>query len=431
MAMSLVMNLYNKFLIFFRPHLANLLFIASSIVFILLFFSACKQSQVTDQINISSYNELFSTKHTNGFYGQFARCNFIYKNNFSVINPRSYSCDSSKFLDNYFGILSVNSLGILESSTNILAKVLQSTPKNPSIALLIKQRTKTFLNNLMANHDHPIHPAAFFATIKDYETSTNIHQWGKNHFNCSTPGMCTKKCIDKQDCDNWCSRNYNLYGGINQCLDKCQSDHLQLCDDRCYGLFQVDVEIENFYQPEKNNNKFVLWDQENIHWDLQQVCGKNGLDILGLQGGPDYCALLFWFLIGENGRKCEGFALEMDIYNVIDNNGTITTKIANPCTDAGYQWTKANLEIGHIAYQQHHSIDSPWVKKYYGFFDDDNRFIQGYEHCAIEDFIPSGIDTNNPFLSDSFKPFIRKAVLDFGCKVGVIPKWAPSFYCQI
>ena len=437
------MNLFKKFtnLIFclhkihntnknklFRNNLFFLLF-----VFICSYLAACNQHHQNSPIQNSHFT-LTSTNHSNSLFGHLSRCNIIYKNKkVNLISARSISCNNTP-MENLFGFFSINSPGIYHSSIDIITRILNSNPQTNddgslTIAGKIKKRLRIFLENLMSSYDHPIHPASFFATIKDYETSTNILQWGKKDFSCQTSKMCTKKCVSKDDCQRWCTRKANYFNGYKNCLKSCEQDPNNVCDDRCYGLFQVDPEIENFYYYDGNSQDLILWNEKNLHWDLQKVCGKKGLNILGHTAGPDYCALFFWFLIGENGKKCQAFALDRDRYETLTPEGKLQKKVLNPCLSKKYTWTKKNLEIGHIAYQQSHNISHPWVKKYYGYINDQKKHIYGYEHCAAEGFD----DFKNIFFSSAYNPVpkeaIFKSVLDYGCKINVIPRWAKAEDC--
>ena len=127
---------------------------------------------------------------------------------------------------------------------HILAKDPQEITNTTAQGIAID--TKTMLLNMMASPTRPIHPLAFFATIKHFESSADTHRWGWSDF--------------------------NYFGHL------CTSGE-------CSGYFQVDVNIE----PD---------------WSLNGICGTKGLDILNMKGGPDFCAALFWWMKGANGHKC-------------------------------------------------------------------------------------------------------------------------------
>lgn len=131
----------------------------------------------------------------------------------------------------------------------IMQQVLQVS-KNRSAGTKIAQRvadgTVRWLENITRSPKDPIHPAAFFAVIKDFESAADVDSWGKGNF-AFTSGNCTS--------------------------------------GTCSGYFQVDVKIER-------------------EWNAQNVCGANGLGIWDMKGGPDFCAALFWWLEGAGGAKC-------------------------------------------------------------------------------------------------------------------------------
>lgn len=176
----------------------------------------------------------------------------------------------------------------------------------------VARHTKTMLANMMANTIRPIHPLAFFATIKHFESSTHRHSWG------------------------W--YDFGFYGHL------CTSG-------TCSGYFQVDVGLEPA-------------------WSLEGICGSEGLDILGLKGGPDFCAALFWWLEAENGQKCSRMGY----------NGS------NPCLSPGYVWDVSVFERAYLVYGQEnqwakYGIQDSWGRAYSGGWVGGEYFI-GYENCA-------------------------------------------------
>ena len=172
--------------------------------------------------------------------------------------------------------------------------------------------TKTMLLNMMASPNRPIHPLAFFATIKHFESSADTHQWGWSDF--------------------------NYFGHL------CTSGE-------CSGYFQVDVNLE----PD---------------WSLNGICGAEGLDVLNMKGGPDFCAALFWWMKGANGHKCS----------------QLGTRESNPCRTPGYTWDVALFADAYRAYGQanqwaKYGISDSWGRAYSGGWVNGGYF-KGYENCA-------------------------------------------------
>lgn len=207
--------------------------------------------------------------------------------------------------------------------------------------------TETMLRNMMASEQRPIHPLAFFATIKHFESSSHISGWG------------------------W--EDFGFFGHL------CTSGV-------CSGYFQVDVGLEH-------------------EWSLSGVCGKGGLDLLGMKGGPDFCAALFWWLKGDSGRKCT----------------RLVSGQTNPCRDAGYVWDVKVFERAFLVYGQanqwsDYGIYDTWGRAYSGGWVG-SRYFRGYENCATS------------YHQDSLAPddLVRKAVTDFAFKIGVVPSWMNFF----
>ena len=207
--------------------------------------------------------------------------------------------------------------------------------------------TETMLRNMMASEQRPIHPLAFFATIKHFESSSHISGWG------------------------W--EDFGFFGHL------CTSGV-------CSGYFQVDVGLEH-------------------EWSLSGVCGKGGLDLLGMKGGPDFCAALFWWLKGDSGRKCT----------------RLVSGQTNPCRDAGYVWDVKVFERAFLVYGQanqwsDYGIYDTWGRAYSGGWVG-GRYFRGYENCATS------------YHQDSLAPddLVRKSVTDFAFKIGVVPDWMNFF----
>ena len=375
--------------------------------------------QVVDGVDISA------TKPTNGINGHLVRCRVVYSNQAwaSSLTLHGASCDSStKSL--FLGLRSIGAPGVYETSIAAFKQVMRSNPdpKTNPYAYEIAQFTPTLLRNLMRDPEYPIHPAAFLSVVKDFETGTNLFEWGVDDFMCRTPGMCQNKCFHDGDCTRICERSGQHLGGREKCLQSCKI-HGKVCDDRCYGLFQVDPEIENLRLGKDvgSDHPFVLWDKDFISWDFEKVCGEKGLGLIGITGGPDYCALLFWLFVGESHLKCTRFAGASEHKTqVVD--GQTKTVYRNPCKDEGYAWSLKNIARGPEAYQQYQMDAEAWKKKYMGFISDDKEVVYGYEHCAV-----NGYKNHDPYASGELLVPIsvrQAAVLDYACKVGVMPSWA-------
>ena len=332
---------------------------------------------------------LAATSPDNGLNGQTTRCQVVYKGGsvMSFSGHRGFSCDKTRFaVENLARPLFLR--GVYETSIEVFSQVLRARPTEDNIyAHKIVKYTPILLKNLMRHPQYPIHPAAFLATIKDLETGSNVYQWGRDDFRCRTPNMCSNKCFYDEDCERFCERGKQTIAEKQKCLKECSNSGVT-CDDKCYGMFQVDPEIENLRLGSDvgSEHEYVLWPRSLIAWDYQKVCGDDGLGLIGLEGGPDYCALLFWLFVGEGGQKCTRFGRPADKY-IEEVNGEEVTRHRNPCKDEGYTWTLHNVGRGPDAYQQHQSRQDAWIRKYMGFFDSNNKVVYGYEHCAVDGFL--------------------------------------------
>lgn len=229
-----------------------------------------------------------------------------------------------------------------EIGTPILRKVLWHQPGdilNPS-ARAIATDTKTMLLNMMSHPTRPIHPLAFFATIKHFESSAHIRSWGWYDF---------------------------LFFG-------------HLCTSgECSGYFQVDVQLEPA-------------------WSLDDICGMDGLDILGLKGGPDFCAALFWWLKGDSGRKC----------------AQLGSGSANPCNSPGYVWDVSVFAQAYRAYGQanqwgQYGIHDSWGRAYTGGWVN-HEYFMGYENCAAAYYATDR--TPAPLISQAVAAFAAEINLE-------------------
>ena len=370
---------------------------------------------------------LSATAPDNGFNGQVSRCHRIYNNDphVSCRSLQTPSCSGSRQLS-CFG--SLGAPGVKQASINVIKRIVERlkeleslrsseeiTEKN--VALRIARTTVQLLKNLMRDPRRPIHPAAFFSTIKDYETGANLFQWGKDqNFQCRSPGLCTPKCVPEKDCERWCDRHGALMGSKEKCLKTCQKEG-KVCDNACYGLFQVDPEIDNFYtHSSEEGSSLVLWEEKHILWDLEKVCGASGLDILDITGGADFCAFFYWMSQSMSGRKCEQFI----------EGQPLEGDVVNPCSDQDYSWSVNTFEKGHRAYVQQQKDEFAWKKKYQGFVSD-NRPIFGYEHCAAQGY--AGYDYRSSQSLMVPTKALKTSVLEYGCEIGVVPPWASPEEC--
>ncbi|MCY4380627.1 MAG: hypothetical protein OXC40_03540 [Proteobacteria bacterium] len=202
-----------------------------------------------------------------------------------------------------------------EVSRHVLKKILTRANASPETintqAMEIARGTHQMLRNMIRDPEFFILPVAFFAMLKDYESEGHVDTWGVYDFAFVSP---------------YC------YSG------------------RCSGYFQVDVD---------------LMDQ----WNLHHICGQSGLDVLGITGGPDYCAFLFWMLSGD-GYRCKQFDYRGDA-----------------CLGHDFAWDTETFARGYQVYGQAPQWgDRSWAKMYSGFYGSDD-FVTGYEQCSIDYFV--------------------------------------------
>lgn len=378
-----------------------------------IIFTGCRHHSAPYQIK--------ATENDNEKYGQIARCNSIYHN---VDIQSHYDCSKIEYPHcNPQNTLSyaekckrsLYAPSMYEVTVSVFREILQKRSRN-AIGEQIAKNARTMLRNMMRNPDRPIHPVAFFATIKDFETGVNLFEWGAMNFACTTPNLCQNKCISKKDCERWCTRHGSPILQKENCISQCQQNGY-MCDNHCLGLFQVDAELENFFQT-ANMIEPQLHKEELVRWDFQEVCGHEGLNLIGITGGPDYCALLFW-LLSNNAYKCTAFAHEYDFHG------------ANPCTNPNYSWNMQNISMGARAYQQQQKDSAIWKKRYQGFFNHQGEAILGFEHCAAHGFhhydYQQAIKQNNPNIP---KKSLESSVIQFGCDVNFFPDWASYDHCN-
>lgn len=282
-----------------------------------------------------------------------------------------------------------------------------------SKARSVAERNHQMVLNMTRSPERPIHPAAFYALIKDFETSTDLDEWAFTQLEYTT---------------NNCAETW----GLNP-------------DGLCHGYFQVDILVEPT-------------------WDNQAICGPNGLGFLGYEGGPDFCSVFWWWTMAQGGDKCvrmkenNGWAGDVSLNkyagrryvcnNILNMTWEEKAKV-NPCSAKDYTWTTDTFSYGfECAYVQKnqwywYGIYDSWRKAYTGFRYDNSfqpldssitvhgDWIQGYEYCAIKHYVDGHYKMGTPHYPE-FTPqsipsqLLREAVLQFGREIGVPPVWADT-----
>lgn len=222
---------------------------------------------------------------------------------------------------------------VYETSVQVFQRILSNQNIRNQSARQLAKHTRTMLTNMTLNKENPIHPAGFFAVVKDFESGSSL-RWGRNNFDFTT-GNCTS--------------------GV------------------CSGLFQVDVNLEHA-------------------WNLQGICGSGGLNILGLPGGPDYCASLFWWNLAEGGRKCPRL-----------NPGG-----ADPCKSPGHAWSSSTFVRGPAVYVQ--AVQPRWGSDQWKVMYDGRQGFKGYKTCVEEHYL-------GPVAGGQTR--IQAAVEDYLSKIGL------------
>lgn len=272
-----------------------------------------------------------------------------------------------------------------------------------SKAQLVLARTRRMMLNIMRSFDRPIHPVAFLAVIKDFESSIQKDNWAVHGLVRDAEGRVLKDKDGRDRYDGMTTKN---------CTSKV-----------CHGYFQVDTISE----------RYAGWD-----WDL---CGDDGLGLLGMEGGPDYCAALFWWTQGQRGEKCakmkenNGFdgrphehVTDARVCNIVNLSNQ-----PNPCNDPNYTWTVDTFSYGHYCtyIQQNqwevYDIHDTWRKLYTGFEFRGNT-IKGYEYCSVFHYALKHYELHSPqwpeFSALNISPdLLRRTVRDFGYEVGLLPSW--------
>ena len=282
-----------------------------------------------------------------------------------------------------------------------------------SKAQTVAERNHQMVLNMTRSPDRPIHPAALYALIKDFETSTDLDEWATTQLEYTT---------------NNCAKTL----GLNP-------------TGLCHGYFQVDILVEPT-------------------WDNQAICGPNGLGFLGYEGGPDFCSVFWWWTMAQGGDKCvrmkenNGWAGDVSlnhhegrryVCNDILNMTWEEKAKVNPCSAKDYTWTTDTFSYGfECAYVQAnqwywYGIYDSWRKAYTGFRYDNSfqpldgsitvhgDWIQGYEYCAVKHYVDGHYKMGTPnypeFTPESIpSQLLREAVSQFGREIGVPPVWADT-----
>ena len=272
-------------------------------------------------ISFSINNKIIAaTKADNSIFGSQLRCNKVYPSVYEVSHNILKTIVSKHQKKHYSKEIKTLSHGII-----------------------------TMIKNMTLNIHQPIHPVAFFAMIKDFESGPNISDWSKGDFGFFS--------------------------------DYCSSG-------TCSGFFQVDVGL--------------MYD-----WSLSNVCAENGLDILHLKGGADFCSLFYW-LLDSNANNCSQFQ-----------------KGSNICIDQNIMWTSDFFAKGYKVYGQspQWGVNS-WSKMYEGF-DNGYEFVKGYKFCAFDHYyktqnLANNFDNNDNNYDKNFADFLfLKSVAKFKANIGL------------
>ena len=229
------------------------------------------------------------------------------------------------------------------------------------VARELLKRTRQMFLNIMGMRARPIHPIAFFAVVKDFESSADM-KWSGGYGSAAGP------------------RAFSFSTG------NCSSG-------RCLGLFQIDLGIENvpYTLHKQDGNVYLTKSRAGLEISdfFAEVCGPSGLNILGQKGSLDLCASLYWWLIPGGNGKCAQLPKDWD------------GKGDNPCLDGDgrengvYPWTPDTFAYAHeYAYVQSNQLsfwgDDPWKKLYEGGTAYSRAAVShllGYEHCAARYFL--------------------------------------------
>ena len=328
------------------------------------------------------------------------------------------------------------------------------------VARTIVKRTVQMLLNIMGMRARPIHPIAFFSVIKDFESSLEGATEDSEE---AWSGGASAPTTFQYSTGN--------------------------CTTRCLGLFQVDLGVEQIPAYLEENPDVPSGYSGESRWlttskygvqvsqSFEEICAKggvsskggtstSGLGLLGMKGGLDTCAALYWWLI-PNSPKHKGKCAQLPEAPPAPE-GYIDD--INPCTDTTnaqgvYPWSPTTFAYAHkYAYVQANQLDDynkddPWRALYVGGTAPKGvKYFMGYEHCAARFFLnrillqyysPKGqmavgslphwfqydahnvIGLTEPFQAgspehldtDEGRELMRFAVADFAADIGLMPWW--------
>jgi len=271
--------------------------------------------------------------------------------------------------------MTYNSLDFSNGQNQAIKNMMDSSSVTDKRARNILVNSYQMLLNITRHPDRPVDPVGFFSVVKDFESSIEVDSWGKNDF-----GFSTLNCCDGYPCR----------------------------PIPCYGYFQVSLDIEP-------------------NWNFNAVCGKNGLNIIGIEGGPDFCASQFWWTEVGGAQKCQ----------------QMNSRGANPCTSTSYTWSPDTFAYAwadayiqanqwgagpYITANYPNGIKDSWKKMYTGLHFN-GMFHLGYEHCAVEHYLKTykGVDKDWQMPSSfNARKYIRSAVRRFLYEINVVPIWGSA-----
>lgn len=253
-------------------------------------------------------------------------------------------------------------------------------------AKTIVRRTRQWLLNIMGMRARPIHPVAFYAVIKDFETARDFN-WSKySNFNSSSMNCSTRE-------EN---------------------------DTKCLGLFQINLFIEGMADSQETTT---------VSGEMTELCGDSGLNLLGQKGGLDVCATLYWWLIPYGTGKCDQMPEDTSANKL--NPCTATRPQSGRSPAPVYPWTTDTFAYAHCdTYVQWnqlgmYGIGDPWRALYERRSHNSGRAITkkhpcmkpksmgnrphidflGYEHCAARHYLskfapPEGLEKSGQAFQD-------------------------------
>ena len=287
-------------------------------------------------------SSFYSTSLVNQVQGDFDRCEVIYPQTYGVMTP-----------------LLAGVMALWDEKTGEVKKEVKN-----ETARMIVRRARTMLLNMMSSPTRPLHPIAFFAVVKDFESTLNLNWSGggegyDNRFFHFTTTNCS--------------------GGL------------------CLGLFQINLALE---KDPTTQSYLAEPSSKGVSENFAAFCGAGGLGLLGQEGSLDVCASLFWWLIPD---KCSYMPEAVKVGK-------------NLCTEPGHAWSPETFAYTYRdVYRQANQLErygiyKPWVKFYEGgrflWSSYDHNFM-GYEHCAAKHYLKSYL----PDLSTPSSAFSRKTKL--------------------